>query len=119
VKAPSVSGCARGREGGVEALNAHPPQGVKPKLTREQKAQLPELLAKGAQSYGFRGDVWIASRVAEVIARTDRECALTAIPSDASCARRAGVDNSPRSGPASALREKQARLGACDESESA
>jgi transposase len=60
----------RGREGGVEALKAHPPQGVKPKLTREQKAQIPQLLAKGAESYGFRGDVWTASRVAEVIART-------------------------------------------------
>src|SRR5437667_9420880 len=60
----------RGREGGVEALKAHPPQGVKPKLTVEQKAQIPELLAKGAESYGFRGDVWTASRVAEVIART-------------------------------------------------
>ena len=38
----------RGRAGGVEALKAHPPTGVKPKLTPEQKAQLPELLAKGA-----------------------------------------------------------------------
>jgi transposase len=60
----------RGREGGVEALKAHPPQGVKPKLTIEQKAQIPTLLAKGAESYGFRGDVWTASRVAKVIERT-------------------------------------------------
>jgi transposase len=55
----------RGRAGGVEALKAHPPMGVKPKLTREQKAQIPELLAKGAEAYGFRGDVWTASRVAK------------------------------------------------------
>jgi len=60
----------RGREGGVEALKAHPPTGVKPRLSAEQKAQIPTLLAQGAEAYGFRGDVWTASRVAEVIART-------------------------------------------------
>jgi len=60
----------RGREQGVEALNAHPPKGVTPRLTAEQKAQIPELLAEGAEAYGFRGDVWTASRVAQVIART-------------------------------------------------
>ena len=59
----------RGRERGVEALKAHPPTGVRPRLTAEQKAQVPELLAKGAEAYGFRGDVWTASRVAQVIAR--------------------------------------------------
>ena len=60
----------RGREQGVEALNAHPPKGVMPRLTAEQKGQMPGLLAKGAEAYGFRGDVWTASRVAVVIART-------------------------------------------------
>jgi transposase len=60
----------RGREGGMEALKAHPPTGVSPRLTAEQKAQIPELLAKGAEAYGFRGDVWPAGRVAEVIKRT-------------------------------------------------
>ena len=60
----------RGREGGVEALKAHPPKGVRPRLTAEQKAQIPQLLAKGAEAYGFRGDVWTASRVAVVIERT-------------------------------------------------
>src|SRR5947209_10872932 len=60
----------RGREGGVEALNAHPSKGMTPRLTAEQKAQIPGLLAKGAQAYGFRGEVWTASRVAQVIART-------------------------------------------------
>ena len=60
----------RGRAGGVEALKAHPPTGVQPRLSAEQKAQLPALLAKGAEAYGFRGDVWTASRVAEVIFRT-------------------------------------------------
>ncbi len=60
----------RGREGGVEALKAHPPKGMAPRLTTEQKAQIPGLLAKGAEAYGFRGDVWTARRVAEVIHRT-------------------------------------------------
>ncbi len=60
----------RGRAGGVEALKAHPSPGVRPKLSAEQKAQLPTLLVKGAEAYGFRGDVWTASRVAEVIDRT-------------------------------------------------
>jgi transposase len=60
----------RGRVGGLEALKAHPPTGMKARLTAEQKAQIPALLAKGAESYGFRGDVWTAKRVAEVIHRT-------------------------------------------------
>ena len=59
----------RGREQGVEALNAHPPKGMTPRLTAEQKAQIPNLLAKGAEAYGFRGSVWTASRVAVVIMR--------------------------------------------------
>jgi transposase len=57
----------RGKEGGEEALKACPAPGVTPRLSAEQKAQLPALLAKGAPAYGFRGDVWTASRVAEVI----------------------------------------------------
>src|SRR6266567_1770023 len=40
----------RGREGGLEGLQAHPPKGV--------------------ERYGFRGDVWTARRVTEVIAKT-------------------------------------------------
>ncbi len=59
----------RGRAGGLEALKAHPPQGVKPRLSAEQKAQILALLAQGAEAYGFRGDVWTASRVAVVIER--------------------------------------------------
>ena len=60
----------RGRAGGIEALNAHPPTGMTPRLSAEQKAQIPALLAKGAEAYGFRGDVWTASRVAKVIDQT-------------------------------------------------
>jgi transposase len=60
----------RAREGGVEALRRHPPPGPTPKLTDEQLAQLPGLLAPGAEAYGYRGQVWTTKRVAEVIWRT-------------------------------------------------
>ncbi len=60
----------RGHQGGVEALKAHPPKGVAPRLSEEQKAQIPHLLAKGAEASSFRGDVWTASRMAKVIERT-------------------------------------------------
>ncbi len=65
-----------------------------PRLRAEQKAQMPMLLAKGAEAYGFRGDVWTASRVAEVIYRADRECVIIAITLGDSCVRRAGAANS-------------------------
>jgi transposase len=57
----------RGREGGMEALKTHAAKGLVPRLTIEQKAQIPRLLAQGAEAYGFCGDTWTASRVAEVI----------------------------------------------------
>jgi|SRR5579863_47796 len=60
----------RGREGGVGALQAQPRPGAQPKLSREQRAQVLELLARGAEAYGFRGDVWTCQRVADLIART-------------------------------------------------
>ncbi|GHO62953.1 hypothetical protein KSC_018450 [Ktedonobacter sp. SOSP1-52] len=60
----------RGREGGEEALKAHPSKGTSPRLTVDELAQIPELLAKGAPAYRFRGDVWTAKRVAKVIEKT-------------------------------------------------
>jgi hypothetical protein len=57
-----------------------------------------------------RGDVWTASRVAVVIERTDRGCAITAITLGDCCARRAGVDNSPSSEPRSGMK-KPSRSG--------
>jgi transposase len=59
----------RGRHGGVEALRTRPRPGGPAKLTAEQRAQIPGLLARGAEAYGFRGDVWTAARVAQVIWR--------------------------------------------------
>jgi transposase len=59
----------RGREGGVEALKRRPRPGAVPRLAAEQRAQIPLLLARGAEAFGFRGDVWTAKRVAAVIRR--------------------------------------------------
>src|SRR5712691_5700922 len=57
----------REREGGVEALRRHPAPGPQPKLSAEQRAELPRLLNQGAEVFGFRGEVWTTKRVAEVI----------------------------------------------------
>lgn len=45
------------REQGVEALKHQPPPGAQPKLGAEQRAQLPNLLRRGAEAFGFRGQV--------------------------------------------------------------
>ena len=60
----------RGREGGVDALQRKPHPGPTPRLTAEQRAEIPGLLACGAEAYGFRGDVWTATRIADVLWRT-------------------------------------------------
>lgn len=71
VSAAAVSGwLKRARAGGAEALRRHPAAGPTPRLTASQRAQLPTVLAKGAESYGFVGDVWTTRRVAVVIQRT-------------------------------------------------
>jgi transposase len=57
----------RGREGGEEALKAHPAKGATPRLTATQQAQIPLVLAKGAPAYGFRGAVWTSRRLAVAI----------------------------------------------------
>ena len=59
----------RARAGGVEALKRHPPPGATSKLMAAQRAQLPDLLAQGAEWYGFVGDVWTTKRVAALIKR--------------------------------------------------
>jgi transposase len=56
-----------GREGGEDALKAHPAQGARPRLTAEQRAYIPAVLAKGAPAYGFRGEVWNSRRLAVAI----------------------------------------------------
>lgn len=57
----------RAKEGGIEALQTRKAPGPRPRLSHEQIAQIPELLAQGAESFGFRGDIWTCSRIAKVI----------------------------------------------------
>src|SRR5262249_30254758 len=59
----------RARERGREALRHRKPPGARPRLTAEQRAQIPVLLAKGAESSGFIGDIWTTARVATVVKR--------------------------------------------------
>jgi transposase len=59
----------RAREEGAEALRHKPPPGAPSRLSDEQRARLPELLAQGAQAHGFRGEVWTCERVAVLIRR--------------------------------------------------
>jgi transposase len=59
----------RGREKGEKALAARKHPGRKAQLSKQQKQQIPALLAKGAEAYGFRGDVWNRRRVAAVLLR--------------------------------------------------
>jgi transposase len=59
----------RAREEGVESLRRHLGTGAPRRLTTEQRARLPQLLAQGAEAYGFQGAVWTRARVAEVIWR--------------------------------------------------
>jgi len=59
----------KGKAHGKDTLRHQPSPGAPPKLRPEQRAQLPELLARGAEAFGFRGQVWTAARVAQVIKR--------------------------------------------------
>src|SRR3954454_20766158 len=53
--------------GGVQALRRRPAPGAPPRLSEEQRTKLPELLERGAEAHGFRGEVWTCERVAKVI----------------------------------------------------
>ena len=57
----------RAKAGGVESLRRRKPPGGRSRLTPEQKAQLLQLLAQGAEAFGFRGNLWTQPRVTEVI----------------------------------------------------
>jgi transposase len=58
---------AAARRGGQEALRSHPAPGAVAKLTPEQFRLIPDFLWHGAESSGFRGDVWTCERVAGVL----------------------------------------------------
>lgn len=60
---------ARAHQGGEAALHDRKRPGRMPRLTPDQQAKVPELLARGAEVWGFRGDRWTRERVAEVLYR--------------------------------------------------
>lgn len=58
----------RVHEGGsIDALRHRTATGRRAALTSEQLAQLPTLLSRGAEAYGFRGERWTTARVADVL----------------------------------------------------
>jgi transposase len=59
---------------GEAGLASHPPPGPTPKLSEEQRQQIPQLLAQGAEAHGFRGEVWTSGRIRDVIARQFGVC---------------------------------------------
>lgn len=59
----------KAREGGSESLRRRIAPGPPHRLSAAQQAQLPIVLAKGAEAFGFRGAVWTARRIAVVIAQ--------------------------------------------------
>ena len=54
-------------QAGPTALRHRKPPGKLPRLDAAQQAEVPELLALGAEAWGFRGDRWTRARVASVL----------------------------------------------------
>lgn len=52
---------------GEKGIAAKPRPGRTPKLARKALAKLPDMLERGAESYGFAGDLWTTGRVAKLI----------------------------------------------------
>jgi transposase len=57
----------RARLGGWQALRHQPPPGAPRRLAPDQLARLPDLLLRGPEAYGFRGQVWTRKRGVEVL----------------------------------------------------
>jgi transposase len=54
---------------GPQGLAPKPVPGRPRKLTKQQRERLPRLLARGAQGFGYRTNLWTTKRVATVIER--------------------------------------------------
>jgi transposase len=59
----------RARKDGEASLYDRPRPGRLPRLTPQQQATVPALLAQGAEAWGFRGDRWTRERVADLLRR--------------------------------------------------
>lgn len=58
---------ARARAGGEDALRTRPKSGAPARLSWQQRAQIPRLLERGAEAFGFSGAVWTSERIAAVL----------------------------------------------------
>jgi transposase len=52
---------------GPDSLRAQPRRGRQPFVPPTQLASLPEILARGAQSFGYQTDLWTLRRIATVL----------------------------------------------------
>lgn len=59
----------RGKEGGESGLAEQPKSGAPLRLSAVDRQKLPGLLERGAESFGFRGDLWTCARVGKLIER--------------------------------------------------
>src|SRR5688572_9600747 len=53
--------------GGTEALRQRPATGRRTALTHAQLSQLPALIARGAEAFGFTNDKWTTKRVSQLL----------------------------------------------------
>lgn len=60
---------SRAQADGVVTLKRRKAAGPTPRLPPAQRAQIPALLERGPEAWGFRGEVWTQARVAVVIER--------------------------------------------------
>lgn len=60
---------AAARDRGVDALRPQSRRGQGARLTDAQLARVPALLGRGAEAFGFLGDVWTCGRIAAVLER--------------------------------------------------
>ncbi|MBI1256994.1 MAG: helix-turn-helix domain-containing protein [Chloroflexi bacterium] len=58
---------SRARAGGTAALRRRTAPGPAAALTDAQFAQIPALLARGAEAFGFQGDYWTTRRAAAAL----------------------------------------------------
>jgi transposase len=59
----------RGRAGGEAGLTEQPKSGAPVRLRAADRQKLPGLLERGAESFGFRGELWTCARVGKLIER--------------------------------------------------
>jgi len=59
----------RGKAGGEAGLTEQPKSGAPVRLSAPDRQKLPGLLERGAESFGFGGDLWTCARVGKLIER--------------------------------------------------